>query len=73
MFSGSFVQRPTAARNSSADSAALLLGVSVAGVPVLLAIVMMRLAQQRLEQLGVSSEEVFRGERLPVLPFPDQS
>ena len=24
-----------------------------------------------LETTGISSEEVFRGQRLPVLPFPD--
>jgi hypothetical protein len=42
-------------------------------VPSLAAMVIMQSLLHQLEQLGVGSEEVFRGERLPILPFPDRS
>lgn len=73
MVSNSFFQNSVTAQNFSTDSAAQLLSISLASVPVLSAIIMMRLMLHQAEQLGVISEEVFRGERLPVLPFPDQS
>jgi hypothetical protein len=31
------------------------------------------MAGEFIEQLGVASEEVFRGDRLPVLHFPDRA
>ena len=45
--------------------------VSIAATPWLSAIVSIRAASSVLEQLGLASEEMFRGDRLPVLHFPD--
>jgi hypothetical protein len=45
--------------------------VSLAATPWLAAIVSARMAGEFIEQLGLASEEVFRGDRLPVLHFPD--
>ncbi len=59
--------------SSSAASDSLLLGISLICVPSLMAVVMTQSILHQLEQLGVVSEEVFRGDRLPVLPFPDRS
>ncbi len=67
-----FVQGHSAKMNLSANSSSLLLGMTVASVPMLSAIMIMHSVLHHTEQLGVSSEEVFRGIRLPVLPFPDQ-
>ncbi|MCT0254588.1 MULTISPECIES: hypothetical protein [unclassified Synechocystis] len=39
-------------------------------LPVLSALGLARCLGQRSEALGKLSEEVFRGDRLPVLPFP---
>jgi hypothetical protein len=50
-----------------------LLSVSLASVPLLSALVTVHAVLDHLEQVGVSSEEIFRGDRLPVLPFPDQT
>lgn len=44
--------------------------LSVATGPVLLGIVGIRLVSQWLQELGQSSEEVFRGDRLPLLHLP---
>jgi hypothetical protein len=45
--------------------------VSIAAAPWLGAIVSVRAAGSFLEQLGLASEEMFRGDRLPVLHFAD--
>jgi hypothetical protein len=45
--------------------------VSLAATPWLAAIVSIKAASAFLEQLGLASEEMFRGDRLPVLHFPD--
>ncbi len=45
--------------------------VSLAATPWLLTIVAVQATQELLEQLGLASEEIFRGDRLPVLHFPD--
>jgi hypothetical protein len=50
-----------------------LLGVSLASVPILSTLITVRAVLDHLEQIGVGSEEIFRGDRLPVLPFPDQT
>jgi hypothetical protein len=47
--------------------------VSLAATPWLAAIVSARAAGDFIEQLGLASEEIFRGDRLPVLHFPDRS
>jgi hypothetical protein len=46
--------------------------VSLAATPWLAAIVSMRAAGEFIEQLGLASEEVFRGDRLPVLHLDDR-
>jgi hypothetical protein len=46
--------------------------VSLAATPWLAAIVSARAASDLIEQLGLASEEIFRGDRLPVLHFPDR-
>jgi hypothetical protein len=43
--------------------------VSLATPPVLCALVAGRALTRAIIDLGLSSEEVFRGDRLPVLPF----
>jgi hypothetical protein len=73
LFSNSSGHRNSAAQNLSLDSTSLLFGISVASVPSLLVFVVMQSVSHHLEQLGVGSEEVFRGDRLPILPFPDRS
>jgi hypothetical protein len=45
--------------------------VSLAVTPWLATLASVRVAGELLERLGVASEEVFRGDRLPVLHFPD--
>jgi hypothetical protein len=45
--------------------------VSLAATPWLAAIVSVKAASAFLEQLGLASEEMFRGDRLPVLHFSD--
>jgi hypothetical protein len=44
--------------------------VSLAATPWLVTIVAVQAAGGLLEQLGLASEEIFRGERLPVLHQP---
>jgi hypothetical protein len=44
--------------------------VSLAATPCLLAIVAAAATQELLARVGSASEEVFRGDRLPVLHFP---
>lgn len=44
--------------------------VGLATVPLLGGLVMAHAAQDWLIQLGVASEELFRGERLPILNVP---
>ncbi|WP_017305518.1 hypothetical protein [Spirulina subsalsa] len=45
--------------------------VSAGVLPLLLGVVVMGEVLQRLQDLGEVGEEVFRGDRLPVLPFPE--
>ncbi|WP_310429533.1 hypothetical protein [Chamaesiphon sp. VAR_48_metabat_135_sub] len=44
--------------------------VSLAAIPWLATIVTVRAASGFLEQVGLVSEEIFRGDRLPVLHLP---
>lgn len=44
--------------------------VSLVAPPWTVAIVALHSGAKLLEQLGVASEEIFRGDRLPVLHFP---
>jgi hypothetical protein len=47
--------------------------VSIATVPTLAAIVGVQALLQQVQTLANHSEEVFRGDRLPLLPFPEPS
>ena len=55
---------------SSAPVVSPSLLVSLAATPWLIAIVTVNAASGWLEQLGLASEEIFRGDRLPVLHLP---
>jgi hypothetical protein len=44
--------------------------VSLVAPPWVVAIVALQSGAKLLEQLGVASEEIFRGDRLPILHFP---
>jgi hypothetical protein len=44
--------------------------ISLAATPWLVTIVTLKAANGFLEQLGLASEEIFRGDRLPVLHLP---
>jgi len=46
------------------------IALSLATVPVLVALVGGNMIAQTLQELGAMSEEIFRGERLPRLSFP---
>ena len=59
---------PTPTSAMPSVSPALL--VSLAATPWLIAIVTANTASSWLEQLGLASEEIFRGDRLPVLHLP---
>lgn len=41
--------------------------VSLAAAPAVLTIVALNAARKAIEQLGLASEEIFRGDRLPIL------
>lgn len=45
--------------------------VSLATAPFLIGVLTVRSLTQALIELGEASEEVFRGDRLPMLNFPD--
>lgn len=45
--------------------------LSLATGPVLLGVLSLQAISSSLQTLGLASEEVFRGDRLPVLPFPE--
>ena len=45
--------------------------LSLATTPLLVSVILAKVLQQNLIELGKSTEEVFRGERLPLLDFPE--
>jgi hypothetical protein len=47
--------------------------VSIATVPTLAAIVGLQAGLKQIQNMANNSEEIFRGDRLPLLPFPEQS
>lgn len=47
--------------------------VSIAAAPAAVALVAARALGAGLEQLGRASEEIFRGDRLPILHFPSDA
>ncbi|MEQ8963885.1 MAG: hypothetical protein RLP02_39275 [Coleofasciculus sp. C2-GNP5-27] len=54
---------------SAKHSAELLL--SLATGPMLVGVISLNTIGSWLQQVGEASEEVFRGDRLPILPFPE--
>jgi hypothetical protein len=60
----------TAAHPAAPQLIAPSLLVSLAATPCLLAIVAIRATGELLERAGQTSEEIFRGDRLPVIHFP---
>ncbi|PSB34337.1 hypothetical protein [Stenomitos frigidus] len=44
--------------------------LSLATVPLLVALVGSKVLTEAVQELGLLSEEIFRGDRLPVLNFP---
>lgn len=49
----------------------LSLLVSLATIPFLGVLVIGQMLNRQVQELGVASEELFRGDRLPLLPSPD--
>lgn len=47
--------------------------LSLATGPMLLGVISLEALFSALQATGISSEEVFRGDRLPILHFPDPS
>lgn len=70
---------PAAAQTSTSQPAVdsstrlLELGLSLATAPVLLCLIAARAFSDKLHDLGQMSEEVFRGDRLPVLTVPNST
>jgi hypothetical protein len=62
--------QPLAQPAPSAIAPSLL--VSLAAAPCVLAIVALRATSEMLERVGQTSEEIFRGDRLPVIHVPTE-
>lgn len=62
-------QKPTAKTPKSEIPTDIFLSLAVA--PMLLGVLSMQAIGSWLESVGIASEEVFRGDRLPILHFPD--
>jgi hypothetical protein len=56
---------------SNSQSNLTTLWVSLATFPVLLGILAAHSLAENLRELGQASEEIFRGDRLPILNFPE--
>jgi hypothetical protein len=59
--------------DQSIGKAPVQLLVSLAAVPTLGMIVGLQAVLQQVQAMANSSEEIFRGDRLPLLPFPEPS
>jgi hypothetical protein len=59
----------TAPRPLAASSPEVTLMVSLATAPFLLGLLGSRALETLIQELGKASEELFRGDRLPVLPL----
>ncbi|MEA5535987.1 hypothetical protein [Crocosphaera sp. XPORK-15E] len=55
--------------NQSPDC--MVMGLSLATAPFLLGLLVVHAVAEELLQLGQNSEEIFRGDRLPILNFPE--
>lgn len=62
------VERNHSDRPLSISQSFLLL--SLTSLPALLGLITVQFLLQWLESVGIASEEIFRGDRLPVLHFP---
>ncbi len=51
----------------------LSLGLSLATVPLLLGLLVASTLRDSLREIGQASEEIFRGDRLPILNFSPQN
>lgn len=56
--------------NQSFGLSPSLLLLSLTSVPALLGLITWQVLLEWLESVGIASEEIFRGDRLPVLHFP---
>jgi hypothetical protein len=59
--------------NSSKSEFPIELFLSLATAPLLVGVVAGQAVGTWLQAIGVNSEEVFRGDRLPVLHFPESN
>ncbi|NJL01149.1 MAG: hypothetical protein HC838_18250 [Spirulinaceae cyanobacterium RM2_2_10] len=57
-------------RDSAPTPPELQMALSALTLPFILGLVALTAAGQQLRELGEVSEELFRGDRLPVLPLP---
>lgn len=76
MSSSEIVPQTSANTQPNANTASLVhpeLLLSLAAAPLLLALVGGRVLTKAVQELGVFSEEIFRGDRLPVLHFPSET
>ncbi len=62
----------TVAVNTSKSTIPTEFFLSLATAPTLLGILALGAVSSWLQTTGIASEEVFRGERLPVLHFPEK-
>jgi hypothetical protein len=72
LFSDDSIHATQADRSITAAIPVQLL-ISIATVPTLAAIVGLQAGLKQIQNLANNSEEIFRGDRLPLLPFPEQS
>jgi hypothetical protein len=70
-FNGQLIYNRVALKTSRQSPLPASLWLSLATTPFLLGIVAVRSLTQSLIELGQASEEVFRGDRLPILNFPE--
>lgn len=66
----SYVNQKTTANTPKSEIPTDLL-LSLAVAPMLLGVLSLQALGSWLEAAGIASEEVFRGDRLPILNFPD--
>lgn len=46
-------------------------GISVGSASILVGLTLLKGVSQSVQECGLRSEEIFRGDRLPILPFPN--
>ncbi|MEL4894521.1 hypothetical protein [Crocosphaera sp. Alani8] len=58
--------------NQNQNSQLITMGLSVATFPLLAGLMMMKNISKDFSEWGEQSEEIFRGDRLPLLKFPHE-